>query len=104
MTTWKSRIPQTVARTRQELSALVRKAAFQVEAGAKLRAPVDTGFLRSSIQTAFEGDLTAVVFVGAEYGVYVEFGTTRQRAQPYLQPALEEVSRSIGAELKQILQ
>lgn len=48
------------------------------------------------------GDLSAVVVSGAEYGIYVEFGTTRMRARPYLFPALEEVTRSIGGELKRL--
>lgn len=103
MTTWRSKIPQTVNRVHKELSELVRTSALRVEAGAKLRAPVDTGFLRRSIQTQMEGDLSAVVFVAAEYGIYVELGTTRMRARPYLLPALEEVARSIGGEVKQII-
>ena len=36
-----------------------------------------------------EGDLEAVVSVGAEYGVYQEYGTSRMPAQPYLTPAVE---------------
>jgi len=103
MTTWRSKIPQVVNRTHKELSELVRRTAFQVEAGAKLRAPVDTGFLRNSIQTAFESDLSAVVFVAASYGVHVELGTTRMRARPFLLPALEEVARNIGGDVKQVI-
>jgi len=103
MTTWKSKIPQTVRRTREELSKLVRTSALRVEAGAKLRAPVLTGFLRNSVQTAFEGDLTALVFVGASYGIFVELGTVKMRARPFLLPALEEVARDIGAEASQVI-
>lgn len=36
------------------------------------------------------GFLTAIVAVGAEYGIYVEYGTAHQAAQPYLEPAIEE--------------
>ncbi len=100
---WKSNIPKIKAQTRQELSALIRKATLQVEAGAKLRAPVDTGLLRNSIQSTFEGDLAGIVFVGVEYGIHVEFGTTRMRAQPFLLPALEEVVQSFGGELKTVI-
>lgn len=101
--TWKSRIPQTKNQTHKQLSALVRKAAFQIEAKAKMLAPVDTGHLRRSIQTAFEGELAAVVFVAAEYGIYIELGTRRMRAQPFLLPAAEEVIAKFGGELKQVV-
>lgn len=45
-------------------------------------APVDTGQLRNSIKTksqVTQEGAEAQVFVGAEYGVYVEFGTRRTR-------------------------
>lgn len=102
MATWISKIPQTVKRTHQELSQLVRTSAFRVEAGARLRAPVDTGNLRRLIKAEMTGDLSAIIVSGAEYGIYVEFGTTRMRARPYLTPALEEVARNIGAEFKSL--
>lgn len=35
-----------------------------------------------------------VVGVGVEYGAYVEFGTSTNRAQPYLFPAADHVMRS----------
>lgn len=35
-----------------------------------------------------------IVGVGADYGAYVEFGTSRMRAQPYLFPAARRVMRS----------
>ena len=103
MTTWRSKIPQTVNRTHKELSALVQNLARRVEAGAKLRAPVDTGNLRRLIQVAMEDDLSAVVFSATEYSIYVEFGTTRMRGRPFLLPALEEVARSIGGEVQKVI-
>lgn len=36
------------------------------------------------------GDLTAIVAVGAEYGIHVEYGTDRAAAQPYLSPAVDK--------------
>jgi hypothetical protein len=97
---------------------MVRKAAFDVEAQAKARAPVDTGFMRNSLYVVTKAsstysqassdtpppgasllpeipkptdDMTAFVAVGANYGLYVEMGTSRMAAQPYLIPAADMV-------------
>ncbi len=65
----------------------------RVANNAKRRCPVDTGRLRSSITHAVfrEGDhLSAHVGTDVEYAIYVELGTSRMRAQPFLRPALAE--------------
>jgi len=76
------------SRLRGDVSQVVRRTAFAIQARARRAAPVDTGFLRNSIQVEHQDDLTSVVFVGAEYGPYVEFGTSRMAAQPYFTPAV----------------
>lgn len=70
-------------------SAIVRGVALQITGWAKLSAPVDTSFLRNSIQTRVVSPLEAWVFVGAFYGRFVEEGTRRARAQPFLGPAVQ---------------
>lgn len=60
------------------------------ETHAKEYCPVDTGRLRNSI--SHETDMTdqaAVIGSNVEYAAYVELGTSRQYAQPYLRPAVE---------------
>jgi len=73
----------------EQVSLVVRKTTLDIEAGAKQLSPVDTGLLRSSIQSKMDGDLTGIVFTNTEYAVYVEFGTRRMSAQPYLTPSVE---------------
>jgi HK97 gp10 family phage protein len=53
---------------------------------AKEIVPVDTGRLRNSITHAVEGK---DVFVGSatSYAAHVEYGTIKQKAQPFLRPA-----------------
>lgn len=135
------------------LGQIVRKTAFDIEAGAKQRAAVDTGFLKNSIysvtstkstygravQKAKLGknkagvstkahlkkyvkhlerqrkqesmllaevggadEQTAYVAVGAEYGIYVELGTTRMPAQPYFYPAVEAARPGFEAALSAV--
>lgn len=68
----------------------VAKTAYDVQADAQAMAPVDTGFLRSSITTSLaDGGLSAEVGPEAHYGVFLELGTYKMAPQPYLIPALE---------------
>lgn len=85
----------------------VRKSTFAVEREAKTRAAVDTGFMRNSISSAFEGDLyssgfTGEVGPGAHYAPYVEFGTHKMAPQPFLGPAFDAVEPSFVAAMRSI--
>lgn len=77
-----------------EIAKALTRVAVQVEGGAKRRAPVDTGRLRSSItHTPVERDgdeLVARIGTDVEYAPYVELGTRHQVAQPFLRPALDD--------------
>lgn len=59
------------------------------EGYAKLACPVDTGRLRNSISHAVD-EQSAVIGTNVEYAAYVEYGTTKTKAQPYLKPAATE--------------
>ena len=69
-------------------SKAVRKTDADIEADGKAFAPVDTGNLRGSISTD-TGVLSAEVGPTAEYGLYVEAGTSRMAPQPYMGPAAD---------------
>lgn len=49
--------------------------------------PIDTGLLRSTIEWIYV-DGTGVIFVGTDYWRYVEYGTSKMAAQPFIRPAL----------------
>ena len=61
---------------------------MQAEGYANDLCPVDTGNLRNSISHKVD-DKEKAVYIGTnvEYAPYVELGTHRQAAQPYLKPA-----------------
>jgi HK97 gp10 family phage protein len=92
------------AQLEPKASAVVRKTAFDIEADAKQRAPVDTGALRNSIQATMTGDLSAEVMPGVNYAVFVEYGTSRASAQPYLTPAAEAHRQPFIDAMKAIVQ
>lgn len=62
--------------------------------GVTLRGFDEAADALAKIRTGWSGSSRWVVGVGAEYGAYVEFGTSRMRAQPYLFPAARHVMRS----------
>lgn len=98
-----------------DLTKALTKACIIVETSAKEKVPVDTGDLKRSITWEIDGN-TGIVGTNKEYAPYVEFGTglyavagngrqtpwkyqtadgkwhttSGQKAQPYLQPALNE--------------
>lgn len=59
---------------------------LQAEGYAKDLCPVDTGNLRNSITHTSDGN-AAYIGTNVEYGKYVELGTVKMAAQPFLRPA-----------------
>jgi HK97 gp10 family phage protein len=75
--------------TRQTKQA-VAEAALDIQRYAKRAAPVRTGFLRNSIIVDFIHNYSAQVSAHANYSAYVEYGTYKANAQPYMRPAAEK--------------
>jgi len=76
---------------------IVRKTAFDVMAGAKEIVPVDTGRLKNSITCEFPSETKAIVAARTKYAGFVENGTSRQRAQPYMRPPAEKAAHAFMA-------
>lgn len=75
---------------RKGKSQITQRVAEQVAEKAKEMAPVDTGNLRASIRVERDGNNHAVV-TDVSYAPFLEFGTSRAPAQPFLGPAAESV-------------
>lgn len=95
--------PSLPAETRARIAEIVEATALQVEALAKYLAPVDTGYLRGSIQAGPESALIWIVKVGAEYGIFMEFGTTLIPAHPYFVPAIENVRPRFVGQMNNVI-
>lgn len=69
--------------------------------GAQARVAIDTGNLGSAIESRVKGegaDADAQVGIwedDAYYGQFVEFGTEKQLAQPFLYPAATDANREV---------
>jgi HK97 gp10 family phage protein len=81
-------VRQIEAEIEKDAKQAVKESSYLMEAQAKALAPVKTGYMRSNIKTYFnEGGLSGEVISHAEYSLFVEFGTSKQEAQPYMMPA-----------------
>lgn len=79
--------------TRAAMSRGVQKGGLLVEGDAKLIVAVDTGELRDSLHTEVTttpNSATATTGTNVEHGPYIELGTSKMSAQPFLQPALQK--------------
>lgn len=74
-------------------------------------APVDTGNLKSSLDHKAESNDVEIVgtsrakapYKDVEYAVYVELGTHRMNAQPFLRPAIEHNRSTIKEVIRDTL-
>lgn len=96
---------------KQGARTVVAKTALDVERTAKELAPVDTGNLKSSIghsdlRAGSSDQMVAEVGPTANYGIFLELGTSRAPAQPFMGPAadrhtpgFEQAMQQLGAEV-----
>nr|DAL91240.1 MAG TPA: putative tail component [Caudoviricetes sp.] len=82
------------------IGVALEKIGLLAENYAAKKCPVDTGNLRASITHEVDaGDNAVYIGTNVEYAPYVELGTSRQKAQPFLRPAASEH----GAQYRQVL-
>jgi HK97 gp10 family phage protein len=77
----------------------------EMENMAKSLAAVRTGYMRDSVfHDIVESDLGFIFGAKADYAGFVEFGTRRSRAQPFIRPALDaNQTRLVDAILKGVM-
>lgn len=79
---------EVIDEMKKTMERALEKIGMVGEAYAKEECPVDTGTLRNSISHAVD-DNTAIIGTNVEYAPYVELGTSKMDARPYLRPAVE---------------
>jgi HK97 gp10 family phage protein len=82
-----NRLPTIARELRPRVAAAVRTAAMNIQANAQTTVPVDTGRLKNSIAARQISEMEWVVGTSVDYALYVEMGTRRTPARPYLRPA-----------------
>ncbi|KKN20888.1 hypothetical protein LCGC14_0930920 [marine sediment metagenome] len=80
---------------KNKVSSGLKTATLMVERDAKIFCPVDTGTLKRSITHEFISDTEAQVGTNVEYAPFVELGTSKMSARPFLRPALAKNIKTI---------
>ena len=75
----------------RDIGRALTRIGLSAEGYAKKECPVDTGNLRNSItHEVRQSEKSVYIGTDVEYAAYVELGTTRTKAKPYLKPAATE--------------
>lgn len=106
----KNRLPQIKGAMQKAAAALANNTAEEICEIAKQLAPYDEKHkgdephLRDTIHTESYADnsMAKNVVVDSNHGVYVEFGTHKMEAQPFLRPAAESVKARRDEQVKQL--
>lgn len=95
-------IQAAIEKKKQQINAVMAKTAFDCQALAQQHCPVDTGFMKNSIHVVKVNETHYMVVVGASYAWFVELGTHKMRAQPFLMPAFVTTSKQAKAILQKV--
>lgn len=92
------------AATLNDVQKVVKSNTAEMTERMQKGAPVDTGYLRRSINmNLLEAGLTGIVGPTADYAPYVEHGTRFMSAQPYVRPAFNYQKVKFMSEMKALV-
>lgn len=95
-------LAKKVEELRASNMAAVAEEVRNIEADARERAPRDTGELQDDIVSRAEG-LEGTVRSTSRHSIFVEFGTFKDSAQPFMKPAAEKARRRFPARAAAII-
>lgn len=88
----------------KNLSKAIKRVSYKVQGQSQKITPVQTGFLRRSHRTSFDGPLRATIEPTANYAYFVHEGTKFMKARPFLADAVEITQGFTDTEFEQAVQ
>ena len=88
------------------IEAVIKNNGEKLRARASALSPIDTGFMQSNIDSYYQGggsSLEAYVHSRAGYSGFVEFGTRKMSAQPFMRPAVEWIGPQLSKDSEEAL-
>jgi HK97 gp10 family phage protein len=101
-----NRLRELASRAPKLAAGVIRTTVAEIAADAQQRAPVDTGALRDSIKGRVINQQAGEVTAGGgevDYAGYVEYGTVKMGAQPYMHPAADAARPRFEAAVAQAI-
>lgn len=99
-----------IAKAKEEFTMSAGRSAFRsAKKGKKnkarkaAKARADASFAANPEAAKPASDLSAIVGVGMEYGPYVEYGTARAPAQPFMTPAAEAATPDFMTGMRRVI-
>lgn len=83
--------------------AVIKNNGEKLRARAMALSPVDTWFMHDNIDSYYQGGgslFEAFVHSRAGYSGFVEFGTRKMSAQPFMRPSVEWIGPQFGKDIK----
>ncbi|SRR6266487_174683 len=97
-----AKLDLTNAAIAAQANRAIQGAGIECQKLAKQACPVDTGRLRNSI-LYHPGNLSCTVDTNVSYGIFIELGTRRMAAQPFLTPAYQQAGQHLMDKLSNLL-
>ncbi len=96
------KLDEIIAKLPGNRDKIIRAAAAHILSVAVPRAPIRYGYLRSSgrVNTDYASSGFVNVEFTAEYAAYVELGTYKMAARPYLKPSVEDEAKLLEQRIK----
>lgn len=95
-----NRIPALIAAVEANSRGAPKRVADKIAVSARARAPVATGRLKSSIHAvSISAGKEAEVRADAPYALFVEMGTYKMSARPFLAPAVAQYQEEFELEI-----
>lgn len=101
-------LPRISKRLRPAADEICGETAREIRDTEKVLVPVDTGALRASIHEEKEAEAKWAVLAGDEadaevnYAGFVNYGTSRMAARPFVEPAAEQARSGFMAKMKDL--
>lgn len=94
-------LQKAIDQSEENVDKVIKNNGEKLQARAKVHAPVDTGFLKASINAQY-GHLQAEVTSQAYYGIYQEYGTRYQPGTPHIRPGFHDVVPDLERDIKDV--
>ena len=98
-------LQKAYAKSPEVTQAVIKNNGEKLRARAMALSPVDTWFMHDNIDSYYQGGgsfFDAYVHSRAGYSGFVEFGTRKMSAQPFMRPAVEWIGPQLNDELKDV--